>query len=94
VHAGTALRFGLAFDRHCVYCCASLTALLLANGVMDLRAMALVTVDTSLESLSPGGTRVARVAGDRTRVKQRVCASATSRPACVSVQQILLTAYT
>ena len=42
MHAGTALRFGLAFDRHYVYCCASLTALLLANGVMDLRAMALV----------------------------------------------------
>ncbi len=37
--AGTAWRHGL----HCSYCCAGLTAILLVIGVMDLRAMAVVT---------------------------------------------------
>ena len=49
-----ALRFSLAFGTHCVYYCASLTAVLLANGAMDLRAMALATAAMSFESLARG----------------------------------------
>jgi predicted metal-binding membrane protein len=61
--AGTALRFGLGLGLHCSYCCASFTAVLLAMGVMDLRAMALVTAAITVERLAPGGKRVARAVG-------------------------------
>ena len=47
----------------CSYCCVGFTAILLAIGVMDLCAMAVVTVAISLERLSPAGERMARVAG-------------------------------
>lgn len=61
--AGTAWRYGLHLGVHCSSCCASLTAILLVVGVMDLRAMAVVTVATTLERLAPAGERVAQAIG-------------------------------
>ncbi|GGA03790.1 DUF2182 domain-containing protein [Dyella caseinilytica] len=61
--AGTAWLYGLRLGVHCVYCCAGLTALLLIMGLMDLRAMALVTATITLERLAPRGERTAQVMG-------------------------------
>jgi predicted metal-binding membrane protein len=60
---GTALRFGLGLGLHCCYCCASFTAVLLAIGVMDLRAMALVTAGITAERVAPTGERLAHAIG-------------------------------
>lgn len=59
----SAWRYGLRMGLQCSYCCIGFTAILLAIGVMDLCAMAVVTVAISLERLSPAGERMARVAG-------------------------------
>ena len=59
----TAWRHGVRLGLHCVYCCAGLTAVLLVIGVMELRAMALVTVANTLERLAPAGERVAQGIG-------------------------------
>jgi predicted metal-binding membrane protein len=59
----TAWRDGLRLGLHCVHCCFGLTTVLLVVGVMDLRAMALVTAAISVERLAPGGMRVARFVG-------------------------------
>jgi len=61
--AATAWRHGLRLGRHCSYCCAGLTAILLVAGVMELRAMAAVTAAITLERLAPAGERVARAIG-------------------------------
>ena len=61
--AGSALRYGMRLGLHCSYCCASLTAVLLVIGVMDLRAMAVVTAAITFERLAPDAQRVARVIG-------------------------------
>ncbi len=61
--AGTAWRHGLRLGLHCSYCCAGLMAILLVIGVMDLRAMAIVTAAITVERLAPGGKRVARAVG-------------------------------
>ena len=61
--AGTAWRHGLRLGLHCSACCAGLTAILLVIGVMDLRAMAVVTAAITLERLAPAGERVARIIG-------------------------------
>jgi len=61
--AGTAWRHGLRLGLHCARCCAGLTAILLVIGVMDLRAMAVVTAAVTLERLAPAGERVARAIG-------------------------------
>lgn len=61
--AGTAWRHGLRLGLHCGRCCAGQTAVLLVLGVMDLRAMALVTAAITLERLAPAGERVARALG-------------------------------
>jgi len=61
--SGTALRHGLRLGLHCSFCCGGLTAILLALGVMDLRAMAVVTAAITLERLAPAGERVARAVG-------------------------------
>lgn len=58
-----AWRHGLRLGLHCVHCCFGLTTLLLVVGVMDLRAMALVTAAISVERLAPGGMRAARFIG-------------------------------
>jgi len=60
---GTAWKYGLRLGLRCSYCCAGLTAILLAVGVMELRAMALVTAAITIERLAPAGERLARVAG-------------------------------
>jgi predicted metal-binding membrane protein len=62
-NAGTALGHGLRLGLHCVSCCGNLTAVLLVVGVMDLRAMALVTAAITAERLASDGERVARVIG-------------------------------
>jgi predicted metal-binding membrane protein len=59
----TAWRYGLRIGLNCSYCCAGLTAALLAIGVMDLGAMAVVTAAIWLERLSPAGKRMARAIG-------------------------------
>jgi predicted metal-binding membrane protein len=59
----TAWRYGLRLGLHCSYCCANLTVILLVVGVMNLRAMAGVTVVIILERLAPAGERIARALG-------------------------------
>jgi predicted metal-binding membrane protein len=61
--AGTALRHGLRLGLQCGSCCGNLMAILLAVGVMDLRAMAVVTAAITVERLAPAGDRAARVVG-------------------------------
>jgi predicted metal-binding membrane protein len=61
--AGTAWRDGVRLGLHCGTSCANLTAILLVVGVMDLRAMAVVTAAITLERLAPAGERVARAIG-------------------------------
>jgi predicted metal-binding membrane protein len=60
---GAAWRLGLHFGIHCGLSCANFTAILLAFGVMDLRAMAATTVAITAERLAPSGARVARAVG-------------------------------
>ena len=61
--AGTAWRHGLRLGLDCSRCCAGQTAILLVLGVMDLRAMALVTAAITAERLAPAGESVARALG-------------------------------
>jgi predicted metal-binding membrane protein len=61
--AGTAWQYGLRAGLHCSSCCVGLTAILLVIGVMDLRAMAVVTAAITVERLAPGGERAARAIG-------------------------------
>ena len=63
VNAATAWRHGLRLGLQCSACCGSLMAVLMVIGVMDLRAMALVTAAITLERLTPSGQRVARAIG-------------------------------
>jgi predicted metal-binding membrane protein len=63
-----ALRHGLRLGRHCVCCCGNLMAALLAAGVMDRPAMALVAAAITAERLAPAGGRVARGVGVATVV--------------------------
>jgi predicted metal-binding membrane protein len=62
-NTGTAWQHGLRLGLHCGYCCAGLTAILLVIGVMDLRAMAVVTAAVTAERLAPAGHHVARAIG-------------------------------
>jgi predicted metal-binding membrane protein len=61
--AGTAWRQGVRFGLHCGLSCANLTVILLVVGVMDVRAMALVTAAITAERLAPAGKTVARAIG-------------------------------
>ncbi len=61
--AGTAWRYGLNLGFHCSICCAGLTAILLAMGAMDLRAMAVVAAAITLERLAPTAARSAQAIG-------------------------------
>ncbi len=54
---------GVRLGLDCSVCCAGLTAALFVAGVMDLRAMALVTLAIGAERLAPHGERVARATG-------------------------------
>lgn len=58
-----ALRHGLWLGQHCLYCCGNLMAALLAAGVMDRPAMALVAAAIAAERWVPGGRSVARGIG-------------------------------
>lgn len=61
--AGAAWRQGLRLGFHCVNRCASLTAILLVLGVMDLHAMAAATAAISFERFAPSGERAAQTIG-------------------------------
>ena len=61
--AGTAWRHGIRLGVHCIHCCGALMVILLVVGVMDLRAMAVVTAAITVERLAPAGERVARPIG-------------------------------
>jgi len=63
MNSGAAWLYGLRRGIHCGCCCAGPTAVLLAAGVMDLRAMAVVTLAITAERLAPDGKRVARAIG-------------------------------
>jgi predicted metal-binding membrane protein len=58
-----ALKHGLRLAIHCSFCCANLMAALFALGVMDLRAMAAVTVAMTIEQCVPWGGRTAQGIG-------------------------------
>jgi predicted metal-binding membrane protein len=60
---GAAWRHGLQLGVHCCHCCAGLTMILLVFGMMDLRAMAVVTATITVERLAPAGKRIAQVIG-------------------------------
>ena len=62
-HAGAAWRYGVRLGLHCSRACAGLTAILLAVGVMELWAMAIVAVAITAERLAPAGERVAWAVG-------------------------------
>jgi predicted metal-binding membrane protein len=55
-----AFRHGLHLGIRCVHSCANLTVILLVIGVMDLRAMAVVTAAITAERLVPYDARVGR----------------------------------
>ena len=57
-----ALQHGVRLGLYCSYCCCGLMAILLVVGVMDLRAMAVVTLAIAVERLAPS-ERVARFIG-------------------------------
>jgi predicted metal-binding membrane protein len=58
-----AWRHGLHLGFRCGSCCINLMVILLAIGVMDLRAMAALTAAITLERLAPAGVQVARGIG-------------------------------
>jgi predicted metal-binding membrane protein len=59
----TAWRHGVRLGLHCCYCCANLMAILLVIGVMDLRAMIVVSAAITSERVAPAGESVARALG-------------------------------
>jgi predicted metal-binding membrane protein len=61
--ARTAWRHGLQLGVHCSASSAGLTALLFALGMMDVRAMLVVTTAVTVERLAPAGERIAHVVG-------------------------------
>jgi predicted metal-binding membrane protein len=62
-HGAAAWRQGLYFGLHCSLCCANLTAVLLVIGVMDLRAMSVVTAAITAERLVPAGELAMQAVG-------------------------------
>ena len=58
-----AWRLGLRLGLHCNCGCAGLTAILLVVGIMDLRAMAVITAAITAERVAPDGRRVAMAVG-------------------------------
>jgi predicted metal-binding membrane protein len=62
-NAGSAWRHGVRLGLYCGQCCANLMVILLVIGIMDLRAMAVVTAAITAERLAPGGERAARAIG-------------------------------
>jgi predicted metal-binding membrane protein len=62
-HPFRAWRAGLRLGRHCSASCAGLTAILLVSGLMDLRAMVVITAAITAERLWLHGDRIARAIG-------------------------------
>jgi predicted metal-binding membrane protein len=62
-HASSAWKQGMYLGLHCCLSCANLTAIQLVIGVMDLRAMAFVTVAITAERLVPASKLVAQAIG-------------------------------
>jgi predicted metal-binding membrane protein len=60
---GTAWKHGVRIGLDCARCCGVLMAVLLVVDVMDLTAMAIVTVAITAERVAPAGDRVARCVG-------------------------------
>jgi predicted metal-binding membrane protein len=58
-----AWRHGMSLGLHCSYCCASLMAILLVVGVMNLYLMAVVAAAITVERLAPAGEHIARAIG-------------------------------
>jgi len=56
-------RHGVRLGLRCGPCCANLMVILLVVGVMDLRAMAVVSAAITAERLAPAGVLVARAIG-------------------------------
>ena len=61
--AVAAWKHGMRLGVHCSSCCGNLILILLVIGIMDLRAMAVVTAAITAERLAPAGERVARAIG-------------------------------
>jgi predicted metal-binding membrane protein len=61
--ARRAWRHGLHLGVHCGLCCSGFMLILLATGVMDLGAMAVVAAAITVERLAPRPERAARAAG-------------------------------
>jgi len=61
--AESALRHGVKLGLQCGPCCANLMVILLAAGVMNLGAMAVVTAAITVERLAPAGEQSARAIG-------------------------------
>jgi predicted metal-binding membrane protein len=61
--AGTAWRYGLRLGLHCSQCCFGLILILLVIGIMDLRAMAVVTAAITFERIAKAGMRIAQATG-------------------------------
>lgn len=59
----TAWQHGLRLGVHCSASSAGLTVMLLVIGMMDLRAMAIVTAAITIERLAPSGRHAARAIG-------------------------------
>ena len=60
---GETWRHGVRLGLHCGRCCANLMAVLLAIGIMDLRAMAVVAAAIAVERVAPASATAARVIG-------------------------------
>lgn len=60
---GNAWRRGVHLGIQCAYCCATWTAILLVIGMMDLRAMTIVTAAITAERLASNGERMAKALG-------------------------------
>jgi predicted metal-binding membrane protein len=61
--ASSSWRHGLALGAQCARCCSGLMLALLALGLMDLRAMTIITSAMAAERLAPTPVRIARSIG-------------------------------
>lgn len=62
-HHGSAWRHGVSMGVRCVQCCANLMIITLAFGMMEYRAMVLVTAAITIERLAPASGPMARRIG-------------------------------
>ena len=62
-HSRSALRHGIRLGFHCTQCCAGLILILLVIGLMDIRAMAVITAAITLERIAPASAHIAQAVG-------------------------------